>query len=95
MDFLSHNLGVARDNKIINGVKVSRNIHITHVIFVDDIIFGGMDNHVEWGAIQQIIKTFSETLDLYMRKSKSILIINDREDPCCRDICNIFGVTMI
>lgn len=45
----------ARNRGLILGVRVTRHIAITHLMFVDDLLFGGETNLDEWLHIHKII----------------------------------------
>lgn len=82
------------DSGSIKGVKVSKNMQVTHIMFVDNLLFGGTNNNDDWKIIHHIIRKFSNASSLYMGTNRSLLIIEDINDPRCREICNLFWISL-
>ena len=51
MDCLRNKLKEEKDKYRIKGVKVSNNIYVIHMMFVDDMLFRGMDDNADWEVI--------------------------------------------
>lgn len=59
MDGLSCQIRQVRSLGLLSGVHViSRNINITHLMFVDELLFGRSENRQEWQHIYQIMFEF-------------------------------------
>jgi len=66
MECLSSKLREEKDRGRIKAMKVSKNMNVTPLMFVDDLLFGGMDENDDWEVIHQIIMSFSEASRLCM-----------------------------
>lgn len=58
INYLSRKMREAKENELITWIKVSRQHAITHLMFFDDLFFGGESSIGEWINIQIIIKYF-------------------------------------
>lgn len=94
MDWLNHKIGNERAMGQFLGVKI-KNIHISHLMFVDNLLFGGLNNIEEWRVLHYIINSFSAAPGLFMNKSKLLMISCDIEDPHCRDIFQLLGIFVV
>ena len=83
---------LSKDNGIIKGITVTRNISISHLMFIDDILLGGESTVGEWRTMRYLIKSFGVVSGLYMNEGKSILLHNDSEENVTKDICDMFQV---
>ena len=95
MDCLSYTLIMSKNSGILKGVMVTRNIQVTHLMFVDDLLFGVMNDNEDWWIIYKHLRTFTEASCLFMTKVKPILITGDINSPRCRDICNLFEISTV
>lgn len=48
IDSLSRNIGDSLGKGIIRGVKVVGHLHVTYLMFVDDLLLGGQKNTSVW-----------------------------------------------
>jgi len=83
---------VSKDNGIIKGMIVTKNISISHLMFIDDMLLSGESTVGEWRTITYLIKSFEVVSSLCMNEGKSILLHNDSEDNVTKGICDMFQV---
>lgn len=95
MDCLSRRIGTERVACKFHGVKINIKIHIYHLMFVDDLLFGDMNIIEEWVVLHNIINTFSVASRLYMNKTKSMVISSDIEEARCREICLLSDIIVV
>jgi len=65
-------MGDKRNKRVISGLKITRHIVMSHLCFLDDLLFSGAKELGEWLHIYRIITSFGEAYGLLMRK-KSLL----------------------
>ena len=61
-------------NKNIKGVKVSRNLSITHLLFVEDVLLFGVDSISEWGSFLSITDSFYDALGMAINAKKFVFL---------------------
>lgn len=93
MDCLSYSLREAKDWGAIQGMKVSKKKRVTHLMFVDDPLFEGTNDSDGSRNIHQILLSFSRVSCLIMSNNKSILIIDNLDDPRSQENGELFGIT--
>lgn len=65
-------MGDARDIMVIKGVKISKGISISHLLFVDDVIFFGAASVDEWKCISDILSLFCSASRMQVSHNKSV-----------------------
>jgi len=91
IDSLNRKVRDAKAMEIL-GIKVSKRITISYLMFVDDLLFGGRANLAEWTVIHCIISSVGRDSRLCMNGLKSLLIHNGNIGPVKEDIRFHLGV---
>ena len=92
MDFLSYSIKEARNSGLICGIKVFNRVRVSHLMFVDELLFGGMIYKDDWWHIHNIMLTFSKASSMNMSKVRYILISENNEEERCNEIGKLFGI---
>lgn len=79
----------------ILGCKLSQNVTLSHIMFIDDVLVVGVAKLSEWRVFYQIISRFGEASGLLLSKGKSTLISMKHEDELMLEIVKIFAVKSI
>ena len=61
----------AKDNGKIRGIKISPQLSLTHLLFVDDVIMFEVGSFEEWMAFKVILETFCEASGMRINLEKS------------------------
>ena len=61
----------AKRNGRIKGIKISSQLFLTHLLFVDDVILFGLGSFEEWMAFKVILDTFCEASSMRINMEKS------------------------
>lgn len=93
IDTLSRKLKDSWDKGHIKGVRVSNYLQVTHLMFVDDILFGGQISIAEWSIFHKRIKIFGDTSELLINETKSKLIHNGKDESVLEEIRQLFGIS--
>ena len=70
----------ARRNGMVKGVKISKELSLTHLLFVDDVILFGTSTYEEWIALKVLLDTFCEASGMLINAEKSCFLINNIDD---------------
>ena len=70
----AHNCG------LIRGIKISPQLSLTHLLFVDDVIMFGYGSFDEWVAFKVILDTFCEASGMQINMDKSCFLYNNLDD---------------
>lgn len=76
MDGLSRLIKKAQSEGMIKGLKISKDLSITHGLFVDDVLLARTDSVEEWKAYQNIINIFCKASGMKVNLHKSCLYEN-------------------
>ena len=68
---LSLMIADAKQNGLIKGIKISNDLIITHLLFVDDVILFGMGTVADWIAFKVILDTFCAASGMNINMDKS------------------------
>ena len=79
----------AKQNGVIKGIKISENLSITHLLFVDDVILFEMGNFEDWIAFKVILETFREASGMKINMDKSCFLHYDLDDALLGRISDI------
>lgn len=93
MEELSRRITEYCDRGVVKGISMTRQIHISHLIFVNDLLFGGEASTLEWSHFHQLLSTFGSLLGLILNKNKSKMISPHLDEEVTMQICDIFGIT--
>ena len=70
----------ARRHGIVKGIKISQELSLTHLLFVDDVILFGIGTFEEWIAFKVLLDTFCEASGLLINSEKSCFLFNNVDD---------------
>ena len=79
----------AKHNGLIKGIKISNDLTITHLLFVDDVILFGMGTFEDWIAFKVILETFCEASGMKINMDKSCFLHYNLDDVILRRISDI------
>lgn len=92
MDFLSRLVENTGERGHIHNIDISSYNPITHLIFVDDLLFEGAAKFDEWSCVHSLMSTFSVTSGLDINNTKSYLLHGEGEETIIRVICSLFNI---
>jgi len=93
MDGLSRLINVQKELSTIRGVRVSANHHLSHVLFVDDVLLFGGNTLEEWECFKDILTLFCTATGMEISLTKSALIAHKGNIDA--RICEIFPVPVL
>ena len=67
----------AQKNAKIRGIKISPQLSLTHLLFVDDVIMFGYGTFEEWVAFKIILDTFCDAFGMQINMDKSCFLYNE------------------
>ena len=79
----------AKRNGRIKGIKISPQLFLTHLLFVDDVIMFGLGSFEEWMAFKVILDTFCEASGMRINMEKSCFLHNDLDAALLRRITGL------
>lgn len=91
IDELSRRISYAGARGVIFGCRLSRQVTLSHLMFVDDVLAIGKTTINEWKALYEI-SSFGEASSLLMSKDKSVLISSDLKEAIMKEIVELFSV---
>ena len=84
----------AKVNGRIRGIKISPQLSLTHLLFVDDVIMFGVGSFEEWMALKVILDTFCEASSMSINLDKSCFLHNDLDADLLRRITVLFPIDL-
>lgn len=90
IDGLSRMIQEAKADRRIKGVRVSRALSITHLLFVDDIMLFGVASLCEWSIYKDIFETFCLASWMSISLGKSSFLYIKVQDHILCDMKNTF-----
>ena len=63
----------ARENLKFTGLKVSRGLFITHILFFDDVVIIGGGSLAKWQPLQMLLQHFCNASGLKISVKKSLV----------------------
>ena len=79
----------ARRNGLIRGIKISENLSITHLLFVDDVILFGVGTFEDWYTFQIILDKFCDASGMKINLNKSVILHENIEEDMLHRIAGI------
>ena len=70
----------AQNNGKIRGIKISPQLSLTHLLFVDDLIMFGTGTFEEWVAFKVILDTFYAASGMCINMDKPCFLFNNIEE---------------
>ena len=70
----------ARRHGLVKGIKISKHLSLTHLLFVDDVILFGFGSCEEWMAFKVLLDTFCEASGMLINSEKSCFLFNNVDD---------------
>jgi hypothetical protein len=70
----------------LKGIKVSRLLHILHLLFVDDVIIMTNANLSEWTIIHSLINIFFSVSGLEINIHKSTFLVSEAQEDILTDL---------
>ena len=67
-------------HELVKGVKITKELSLTHLLFVDDVILFGAGTYEEWIAFKVLLDTFCEASGMQINAEKSCFLINNIDD---------------
>ncbi len=74
---LSRLIEVVKEEGKFTGIKETLQQDVTHILFVDDVIFGGFGSIQEWKYYNKINNIFIEAYGMEVSSKKSVLFFNN------------------
>ena len=79
----------AKRNGKIKGIKISSQLSLTHLLFVDDVILFGLGTFEEWLAFKVILDIFCEASSMSINVNKSCFLHNDLNEALLQRITGL------
>ena len=73
----------------LKGIKISPQLFLTHLLFVDDVLLFGMGTFDDWMAFKEILDTFCEASGMCISSNKSYFFHNDLDEDLLKIISSI------
>lgn len=89
---LSLHINRAVEEKAYVPVKICKQIHISHNLFVDDVLLFAMLSKTSWMCFKTILDRFQRASWLAINKAKSILYHNETDEVTSSWISQLFGI---
>ena len=70
----------------IRGIKISDSLYLTHLLFVDDVIFFGNGTVMEWMAFDVLLETFCSASRMSISLNKSNFLYTEMDLGILHDI---------
>ena len=70
----------ARKHGKVKGIKISKDLSLTHLLFVDDVILFGMGTTEEWISLKVLLDIFCEASRMLINSEKYCFLCNNLED---------------
>ena len=70
----------AHRHGLVKGIKISQQLSLTHLIFIDDVILLGFGTCDEWIAFKVLLDTFCEASGMFINSEKSCFLYNNVDD---------------
>ena len=70
----------ARKLGYVKGIKITKYLSLTHLLFVDDVILFGVGTYEEWLALKVLLDTFCAASGMLINFEKSCFLSNNVED---------------
>ena len=70
----------ARKHGKVKGIKISKELSLTHLLFVDDVILFGIGTFEEWIALKVLLDIFCEASGMLINSEKSCFLYNNVDD---------------
>ena len=70
----------ARKHGKVKGIKISKELSLTHLLFVDDVILFGIGTFEEWIALKVLLDIFCEASGMLINSEKSCFLFNNIDD---------------
>ena len=64
----------------VKGIKISKDLSLTHLLFVDDVILFGMGTIEEWISLKVLLDIFCEASGMLINSEKSCFLCNNLDD---------------
>ena len=80
----------AQSNGKIRGIKISPQLSLTHLLFVDDVIMFCFRTFEEWVAFKVILDTFCDAYGMLINMDKSCFLHNDLDADTLNRISGFF-----
>lgn len=92
MNSLSTHINRASSAHDICPIKIAKDLHLSHNIFVDDILVFAMQRKDSWRCILQIFQRFKSASGICINKRKSKLYHNETDQDTASWIADLFGI---
>ena len=83
-----------RERGNIQGINISDNLLITHLLFVDDVILFGIVTIEEWQDYKELLDTFCNATSMEINEAKSSFLYNDVDETIRSKILSRFPYKM-
>ena len=70
----------ARRHGLVKGIKISKHLSLTHLLFANDVILFGFGTCEEWIAFKVLLDTFCEASGMFINSEKSCFLYNNVDD---------------
>ena len=70
----------ARNHGYVKGIKISKDLSFTHLLFIDDVILFGVGTYDEWLAFKVLLDTFCAASGMLINTEKSCFLSNNVEE---------------
>lgn len=85
----------ARAGGSLSRVHVARDLYITHLLFVDDILLFGKGSKEEWVHFHAILENFCDASGLAVNASKSSFLYQCDDPSLCDFLIDLFPYKLV
>lgn len=94
MDAFNRGINTTKEVGAIKGCGIYRNCHLSHLLFVDDIICARTEKNWEWETFHKIFQNFNKAPRLKNNKDKTECISDDGDLMELKGIASMFEVNI-
>ena len=78
----------------ITGIRVTPNICLTHLLFVDDVLLFGLGTLEEWQGYKEVLDLFCSATSMTISVEKSSFLFSDIEEGTREQILSLLPYSM-
>ena len=94
IESLSLLVNQAHHDGLIQGIKVSSSLHLTHLLFVDDVLLFGVGTIEEWQHFKILLDLFCSATGMSISEAKSSFLYNEVDLNIKDNVAEIFPYKM-
>lgn len=74
-----------------SGCNISRNCILSHILFVDDVLYIEEEKYSKWVSFHKLFEKFGKKVGLFINKNKNEIISDEADTKAIFEIASLFG----